>query len=137
MCPETSENVSEKYFDNWSSREGVLEDFAGYEYVDGKRVVNHIPDFPTDEEILFAVYSYGDYSGSAMVLFRAGDRLFEVSGGHCSCYGIEGDWSPGEVTWDALALRPLDTYAYDYYPSEAVDRLKALIAENATSGVKA
>lgn len=46
-------------------------------------------------EILFAYYSYENYSGDAFVLFRTADgALWEVNGGHCSCYGLEGQWEP-------------------------------------------
>lgn len=43
------------------------------------------------EHVLFAVYEDENYEGSAFVLFKGTDRkLYEVNGGHCSCYGLEG-----------------------------------------------
>jgi len=56
-------------------------------------------------EILLAYYDYEDYSGSAFVLFRKDGKLFEVNGGHCSCYGLEGQWTPEETTAEALVFR--------------------------------
>lgn len=59
-----------------------------------------IADFSINEsdldgcEILAASYTYEDYSGSAYVLFRKDGKLWEVNGGHCSCYGLEGQWVP-------------------------------------------
>lgn len=44
--------------------------------------------------ILFAWYEYVDYSGSAEVIFEQDGVLYEVSGSHCSCYGLEGQWEP-------------------------------------------
>ncbi len=58
-----------------------------------------------DAEILLAYYCYEDYSGSAFVLFRKEGKLYEVNGGHCSCYGLEGQWEPEETTKDALLHR--------------------------------
>lgn len=58
-------------------------------------------------EVLFASYTYEDYSGSARVIYRGPDgRLYEVTGSHCSCNGLEEQWQPGEVTLESLAMRP-------------------------------
>jgi hypothetical protein len=35
-------------------------------------------------KVLFAIYEYEDYSGSAYVLYKEGDKYFEVYGSHCS-----------------------------------------------------
>lgn len=50
-----------------------------------------------------AQYEYEDYSGSSFVLFEKAGKLYEVNGSHCSCDGLEGQWSPEETTWGALA----------------------------------
>ena len=55
-----------------------------------------------DGVILFAVYEYEDYSGSAEVVFVRDGRFFHVSGSHCSCYGLEGQWEPEEMPVEAL-----------------------------------
>lgn len=57
------------------------------------------------DEVLLASYTYEDYSGDAFVLFRKGDKLYEVNGGHCSCYGLEGQWEPEETNVEALRHR--------------------------------
>ena len=56
-------------------------------------------------EILLAAYQYEAYSGEAFVLFRRDGKLYEVNGGHCSCYGLEGQWEPEETTLAALTHR--------------------------------
>lgn len=56
-------------------------------------------------EILFAWYVYEDYSGKAFVLTRKDEQLYEVNGGHCSCYGLESQWEPEETTIGALTHR--------------------------------
>jgi len=55
--------------------------------------------------MLFAWYGGGDYDGSAFVLFEDGGKLYEVSGSHCSCYGLEGQWGPEETLVEALVHR--------------------------------
>ena len=50
-----------------------------------------------DVEILFAVYETPPYEGWAYVLFRKGGKLYDVEGGHCSCYGLENQWEPTET----------------------------------------
>lgn len=57
-------------------------------------------------EILYAYYSYEDYSGDALVIFRKEDKLYEVNGSHCSCHGLEDQWEPEETTAEALLARP-------------------------------
>lgn len=57
-------------------------------------------------EILYAYYSYEDYSGDAHVIFRKDGKLYEVNGSHCSCYGLEGQWEPEETSVEALLFRP-------------------------------
>lgn len=58
-------------------------------------------------EVLFATYTYESYEGDSTVLFRklSTGELFEVTGGHCSCNGLEGQWTPTPVTVEALKMR--------------------------------
>lgn len=58
-----------------------------------------------DVEFLFAQYDQEAYEGSAFVLFARKGKLYEVNGSHCSCYGLEGQWSPEETSLDALKKR--------------------------------
>ena len=51
-----------------------------------------------DVKILFGSYGYANYSGEAWVLFEKDGELYEVNGSHCSCYGLEGQWNPEEVS---------------------------------------
>lgn len=65
-----------------------------------------------DIEIAIAVYTYEDYSGDAFVLFRQGDKWFEVNGSHCSCMGLEDQWRPEEVVFAELIKRPAIVSTY-------------------------
>jgi hypothetical protein len=47
--------------------------------------------------ILFASYGSANYEGSAWVMYEKDGELYEVNGSHCSCYGLEDQWSPEEV----------------------------------------
>lgn len=53
-------------------------------------------------EILLASYGYANYSGDAFVLFRRDGKLYRVDAGHCSCYGLEGQWEPQETNAELL-----------------------------------
>jgi hypothetical protein len=55
--------------------------------------------------ILFASYGTDNYSGDAFVLFEKDGKLFEVNGGHCSCYGLEEQFEPEETTLEAIEMR--------------------------------
>lgn len=52
--------------------------------------------------ILIAWYTYENYSGDAYVLYEVDGTLYEVEGGHCSCYGLEGQWQPEATDVEAL-----------------------------------
>lgn len=56
-------------------------------------------------DILLASYTLEFYDGAAFVLFRRDGKLFEVHGGHCSCYGLENQWEPEETTAEAIRHR--------------------------------
>ena len=78
-------------------------------------------------EILFAEYYMGNYEGSAFVLLRRGEKLYEVNGSHCSCYGLEGQWGEEETTVEALEHRMTTGYGfYDIDKSELGNVLKVL-----------
>jgi hypothetical protein len=55
-----------------------------------------------DGVVLFAAYEYEDYSGDAVVIFMKDGKLFHVDAGHCSCFGLEQQWSPEEMPVEAL-----------------------------------
>lgn len=55
--------------------------------------------------VLFASYSYENYSGKAFVLYVKDNKMYEVYGSHCSCNGLEEQWSPEETDKDALEYR--------------------------------
>ena len=85
------------YFNGWDGRDGVRKDF---DIKDGEL-------FPRPEQILFASYVEACYEGDAVVIYRGDDgELYEVQGGHCSCYGLEGQWAPDRVLVKQLAMRP-------------------------------
>ena len=56
-------------------------------------------------QVLIAAYSCEDYSGSAYVLCVKDGLLYEVEGSHCSCYGLEEQWKPEEVSLQYLQNR--------------------------------
>jgi len=74
-------------------------------------------DFTDEVTILLAEYYYEDYSGSAWVLFMEDEKLYEVHGSHCSCYGLEDQWEPEEVTAEVLSHRlengHIGSYSHD------------------------
>jgi hypothetical protein len=106
--------VSARYLGSFAGHADLIEQF------DGCEVGSEPPDV-RDEEVLFAAYSTPPYEGYAQVLFERDGVLYEVEAAHCSCHGLEGQWRPGVVTWEALALRPRgkNAYAHDDVPGAA------------------
>jgi hypothetical protein len=108
-----------KYFDGWASHAEMVKDFtlgewnaATGQYEDAP-IPDPIPDMATDEEILFAQYGGGPYDGYCRVLFQRDGVLYRVDASHCSCYGLEGQWSPEETSWAAEAMRVRKFNEYD------------------------
>jgi hypothetical protein len=94
----------EKYFGSFGDVDSVRRAFGR----DGDAT------FPTDEEIVFAAYGEKEaYSGDGILIWRRDGKLFETSGSHCSCNGLEESWQPEETTPDALGIRKLSTYDHE------------------------
>lgn len=92
------------YVEDWSQWADVSADFTGQSILD-----KGVPAIPEPEEVIFAGYTYENYSGDAFVLYRNGDKFYTVSGGHCSCHGLEDQWSPEEYTLEQ-AIEALSKY---------------------------
>lgn len=90
------------FMNDWSNKESVLFDF-GWSWDDEKE--QEFVEKHKDANILFASYGQANYSGDAWVLFEKNGKLYEVNGGHCSCYGLEGQWNPDEVMLEELENR--------------------------------
>jgi len=90
------------YIGDFESKEDIIKEFFDDPAWQSMHVYNGELD---DIEILFASYTYECYEGDAFVLFRKDGKLFEVNAGHCSCYGLEGQWDPEETTKEALMYR--------------------------------
>jgi hypothetical protein len=82
-------------------------------------------------KILLASYSYECYSGDAFVLFERDGKLWEVNGGHCSCYELEGQWEPEETTIEVLRHRLTEGELGkdSYYGNEFADELSKVLAD--------
>lgn len=63
--------------------------------------------------ILGAYYGHGCYEGDAHVIFLKDEKLYEVYGSHCSCYGLEDQWYEEESSWEFLEHKFKDHYACD------------------------
>jgi hypothetical protein len=117
---------------------GVFSDFDGDRWSsyreEGAIPVEEKPEYQ-GVEILLASYGQGSYEGDAFVLFRRDGKLYEVSGGHCSCYGLEGQWEPEETTVDALRYRVehgslgADNYCGNEFAPDLTKLLDALSSE--------
>ncbi|HEY9819096.1 MAG TPA: hypothetical protein V6D20_25285 [Candidatus Obscuribacterales bacterium] len=64
----------------------------------GGGVTNEFELTPSPEPTyVFAAYDNGGYEGDAVVIISEDGETFSVvEGSHCSCYGLEGQWSTTE-----------------------------------------
>lgn len=119
------------YLNDWNEKRDMVRDFSGlYHDEDIDKAMagfEHV-------DVLLASYSYENYSGDAFVLFRdtRDGQLYEVHGGHCSCYGLEGQWRPELCDLESLRHRLKQgtlgcSYSGNEFKSELgeiLDRLK-------------
>lgn len=113
---------TERYIGRWGDWASMRDEFfeRPYNYERKEYGAADVPDdFPPDEAVLFASYGGGSYEGDALVIFERAGQLFEVSGSHCSCYGLEGQWNPSETDRAALALRIGTRWFLDDHDGEA------------------
>jgi hypothetical protein len=109
-----------KYFGGFDNIDDIKREFFRHT----TKYPGNVPeDFPTDDDILFAAYEGGDYEGDAIVVYLKDGVLYEVNGSHCSCYGLEDQWSPEETSLDALKMRKLSSYSYAEETRSAFDTL--------------
>lgn len=90
------------YYGFWDDRESMMHEFQIEE------------DKLEGVDILFAIYDGGGYDGDVFVVFEKGGDLFEV-GGHCSCYGLEGQWEPEKADPEILKERIEASNENSYY----------------------
>jgi hypothetical protein len=109
----------------------TLED-VGNEYADGysdasKQLAATITATLKASNFVIALYGLGGYEGWSYVLYHKDGVFYENEAGHCSCYGLEGQWNPQETDVEALKLR-LANGSFSYEADE--DRLiKMYISE--------
>jgi hypothetical protein len=99
------------------AKENIFGYFLGGEYSPGNK-----PEDFEGFEPLFSRYGGRDYEGDYWGLFHKDDKLYEVNGSHCSCYGLEGQFDPEEVLLIELVNRlqkgTLGTYEYNNFKED-------------------
>ncbi len=96
----------------WDNVEALAKDFSDHYDVVGQSIVDELKD----ANILIAWYGQGSYDGTSEVYFEKNGKLFKNYASHCSCYGLERQWSPEEVTWEELAKEALQETNEGHYP---------------------
>lgn len=135
------------YLNTWEEKIDLVGDFENI-YMSGKEYRLEEPPYSNIEyfhkmkrkmdealkkyenvHVLFASYGQDNYSGDAWVLFEQNNKLYEVNGSHCSCYGLEGQWEPEEVNLLELENRLIngtfgeDDWSGNEFKTELMDFL--------------
>ena len=125
-----------RYWGGFADYQSMVDAFmdAGWDYEKREKKSVELPDgFPADDQVLFAAYGTEEaYSGAAFVVYRdSAGQLQSVGGSHCSCYGLEGQWSPGATTAAGLKTESRlhdDNERYSDYDVETRAGYRALVA---------
>ena len=105
------------FLNDWTDVEGLLKDFE-------------IDSLGDNVKILIASYTYEDYNGDAFVLFEQDGLLYEVNGGHCSCYGLEDQWEPELTTVEAIRKRIDSEYFSSYHGGNLFKKILTKILDD-------
>lgn len=97
------------YFNDFEQREDILSNF---------RLSEEDEAVFKNATVLFASYTYADYSGNALVIYEVNGKYYEVHGSHCSCNGLEGQWNPEETSFKALTDRYEDEKAMEWFKED-------------------
>jgi len=96
------------FLNDWKDKRGMIIDFTGStNYWTTQEKIKEVEKAFEHVDVLLASYSYENYEGDAFVLFRdiRDGKLYEVHGGHCSCYGLEDQWDPEICDVESLKHR--------------------------------
>jgi hypothetical protein len=110
--------MEKKIFGRWSDYEGMRNDWFEQKYDCEKgeyKPYEYPAEFPTEDELLFASYGGGSYEGDASIVWKRDGKFYEAHGSHCSCYGLEGQFSAEETTLEALAAKGKKNEESYYY----------------------
>lgn len=97
-------------FENW---EDVGKEFA--------------TEMPQNVIPLCAIYNQEDYEGSAVVVYVEGHDLKFVYGSHCSCFGLEDQWDPEIIEWEAAETVLDQTYYLRGYKEYVLPIIRELV----------
>jgi hypothetical protein len=150
--------VDAVYLNDWKCKEDMVSDFedihlSGKEYHAEQAPYPNVQGWLAKKEkmkaalasdkynvnVLLASYGYANYSCDAYVLFERDGKLYEVHGGHCSCYGLEDQWEPEEVTVESIVHRLRDGKlgTDNYSDNKFAFELGQVVAELAKSPAQA
>ena len=102
--------------------------FGGFD--SKKNIANQFEvELGDDIKILIATYDCGDYDGSAFIIFKQNGKYYEVNASHCSCYGLEGQWMPEEISFKELKNRAKRGALYSYGDSDFAKALDIILKD--------
>lgn len=111
------------YLDGFGNKKDVFQEFSHqYEGID-----EGLMDWYKNCKVLFAWYMHECYDGSAFVLVERDGMLYEVNGGHCSCYGLEDQWDPEKTSVEALKHRMKNGNLGYYFSGEYAKKLDGVL----------
>ncbi len=74
--------------------------------------------------ILFATYNYENWLGDAFLIVEKDGKLFEVHAEHCSCYGLEGQFTLEETNIKAIEHYINNGNLFTGYKDELIEFIK-------------
>ena len=90
------------YFGEFDSWDDVAMQFSGlYDWRDGDKE-KALQILPEPEKVILAAYDQPGYEGYALVVYKTGETYYTVYGSHCSCYGLEDQFTPEAYTKEDL-----------------------------------
>lgn len=112
---------------------GEFQQWQDYAYDESYNPITHVLD--DHIHIFGSYYKYEDYQGTGEVVgFNTEtNEFFIVSGGHCSCYGLEGQWDMEPYSFEQLInyfekrIEGIDKDSY-YFDNDELEYMQNILS---------
>ena len=103
------------FFGDFNSVDDVAKAFGGFSQWDEEPAKEYLEILETlnSAKVILAAYDIDGYEGSAYVVYEKDGMLYTVSGSHCSCYGLENQWSPCESALEIIQANIETNYLWN------------------------
>lgn len=103
------------YYGEFGCWNDVVREFSGTTYSDQTVIESVQSAWPEPEKVFYANYDIDGYEGNATVIWKNGSTYYFLSGGHCSCFGLEETGMTPDLYTKEELIHLLESFDSNYY----------------------